>query len=211
MSRRLESFNEDTAMKLAHLARITALSCSLVLLTACTAFVSADHELDAASRQLATGKVTLTAEADDVPDAAITPQGDFLVAGKAVALTPQQRREVSAYRAQYIAIARQGIAIGQEGVDVGRRAVVPMVFAALSGASDDAIEARMKKRLAGVREATAKLCDRLPDLMAAQRQLAGDLPAFAPYATLTQADIEDCRKDVADGFDVANARNDAGE
>lgn len=198
-------------MSIAKVARITAVAGSLVLLTACTAFVNADHELDAASRQLASGKVTLTAEADGLPDAAITPQGDFLVAGKPVALTPKQRREVSAYRAQYIAIAREGIEIGHEGVDVGRRAVVPMVFAALFGASDDSIEARMDKRLAGVREATAELCDRLPDLMAAQRQLAGDLPAFAPYATLTQTDIEDCRKDVADGFGVANAGHDPGK
>lgn len=191
-------------MKLPHLARIAALSCSLVLLTACTAFVNADHELDAASRKLATDNLTLTADADNVPDAAITPQGDFLIAGKPITLTRQQRKEVSAYRAQSIEIAREGIAIGHEGIDVGRRAVVPMVFAALFGASDESIETRMDKRLAGVREATAKLCGRLPDLMAAQRQLGDDLPAFAPYATLTQKDIDDCREDVADSLDVAS-------
>jgi hypothetical protein len=190
-------------MSFSKVARITAVTCSLVLLTACTAFVNADHELDAAARKLATENLTLNADANDVPDAAITPRGDFLIDGKPVALTPPQRKEVLAYRAQSIEIAREGIAIGHEGVDVGRHAVVPMVFAALFGASDDAIEASMNKRLAGVREATATLCDRLPDLMAAQRQLADDLPAFAPYATLTQKDIDDCHKDVADGFDVA--------
>lgn len=191
-------------MKLHQLARIAALSCSLVLLTACTAFVNADRELDAASRELATGKVTLTADTDSVPDAAITPQGDFLIAGKPVALTPQQRKEVLAYRAQYIVIAREGIAIGHEGVEAGRRAVVPMVFAALFGASDHEIEASMKKRLVGVRDDAMKLCERLPALMAAQRQLAADLPAFQPYATLKQKKIDDCREDVADGFNVAS-------
>jgi hypothetical protein len=191
-------------MKLPHLARIAALSCSLVLLTACTAFVNADHELDAASRKLATDNLTLTADADNVPDAAITPQGDFLIAGKPITLTRQQRKEVSAYRAQSIEIAREGIAIGHEGVEVGRRAVVPMVFAALFGASDDTIETSMKERLTDVRAATAKLCDRLPDLMAAQQQLADALPAFAPYATLAQKDVDDCRTDVADGFNVAD-------
>lgn len=190
-------------MKPFHLARIAVLSCSLVSLAACTAFVNADHELDAASRKLATENMTLTTDADKVPDAAITPQGDFLIAGKPITLTRQQRKEVSAYRAQSIEIAREGIAIGHAGVEVGRRAVVPMVFAALFGASDDTIETNMKERLTNVRAATAKLCDRLPDLMAAQQQLADDLPAFAPYATLAQKDVDDCREDVADGFDVA--------
>jgi hypothetical protein len=185
-------------------ARIIGLSCSLVLLAGCTIFRATDNELDADSRQLATGNVTLTADSDNVPKAAITPQGDFLIAGKPVALTPQQRKEVLAYRAQYIEIAREGIAIGHEGVEAGRRAVVPMVFAALFGASDDEIEASMKKQLAGVRDDAMKLCGRLPALMAAQRKLAADLPAFQPYATLKQKKIDGCREDVSDGFDVAS-------
>jgi hypothetical protein len=191
-------------MTVTRCARIIGLSCSLVLLAGCTVFRAADNELDADSRQLATGNVTLTADSDNVPKAAITPQGDFLIAGKPVALTPQQRKEVLAYRAQYIEIAREGIAIGHEGVEAGRRAVVPMVFAALFGASDDEIEASMKKQLAGVRDDAMKLCGRLPALMATQRKLATALPAFQPYATLKQKKIDDCREDVSDGFDVAS-------
>lgn len=189
-------------------ARLAIVSCSLVLLAGCAAFRTADADLDAASQQIATGNVTLTADGSGVPKAAITPQGDFLVAGKAADITAQQRQEVLAYRAQYIDIAQQGIAIGHEGVDVGRHAMVPMIFASLFGASDKTIDASMDKRLAGVREATAKLCDRMPALMAAQQQLATDLPAFKPYATLTQKKVDDCRKDVADSFDVASARDD---
>lgn len=79
-----------------------------------------------------------------------------------------------------------------------------MVFASLFGASDQAIEHSMNERLAGVRAATEQLCDRLPRLMEAQQQLAADLPAFRPYATLTRRDVEGCRKDVADSFDVAD-------
>jgi hypothetical protein len=121
-----------------------------------------------------------------------------------VDITPGQRREILAYRAQYIDIAQAGIAIGHQGVDVGRRAVVPMIFASLFGASDETIDASMDKRLAGVRDATAKLCDRMPALMAAQQQLATDLPAFKPYATLTQEKIDDCRQDVQHDFSVAD-------
>lgn len=191
-------------MKMLFFARIAAFSCILLLLSACAAFRTADNELDAASQKLMTENVTLSADTDHVPDATITPQGNFLIAGKPVALTRQQREEVAAYRAQYVEIAREGIAIGHEGVDVGRHAVVPMVFAALFGASDESIEASMEKRLAGVRDAATRLCDRLPELMAAQQRLAADLPAFEPYATLTPRKVSDCRDDVSDGFDFAN-------
>lgn len=185
------------------LVRIAGLSCGLILLAGCAGFRTADNELDAASRKLATENTMLTSKGENVPDAAITRGGDFLIDGKSVALTPQQRKEVLAYRAQYIEIAQQGIAIGHEGVEAGRRAVVPMVFAALFGASDDAIDASMNKRLAGVRDATARLCDRLPALMAIQQRLAADLPAFEPYATLTPKKIDECRDDALKDTDVA--------
>lgn len=190
-------------MDLSRPARLAILSCTLVLLSACAAFRTADTELDAASRQIATENMTLTTDDADAPKAAITPQGDFLVAAKPVALTARQHKEVLAYRAQYIDIAQAGIAIGHQGVDAGRHAMVPMIFASLFGASDKTIDASMDKRLAGVREATAKLCDRMPGLMEAQQQLAADLPAFKPYATLTQKKIDDCRRDALRDTSVA--------
>ncbi len=191
-------------MRLRRAARLAALPCALALLAGCAAFRTADRELDTASRQLATGNITLSANDAHVPKAEITPQGNFLIAGNRIALTPQQHQEVSSYRMQYIAIAQQGIAIGKQGVDAGRRAVVPVVFEALFGASDDKIEASMDKRLTGVRRASVQLCARLPRLMTAQQQLADDLPAFRPYATLTRKKIDDCRDDVLKSMDFAD-------
>lgn len=190
--------------RLARTTRLATLSCCLLLLAGCATFRGADLELDTAARQLATENLTLTTDDADAPKAQITPQGDFLVAGKPVALTPDLRAEVLDYRAQALAIARQGIAIGHQGVEVGRRAVAPLVIAALFGASDKRIEASMHKRMSGLREATLALCRQMPQLMAAQQQLASDLPAFQPYATLTQKDIDDCHDDVRDSFDVAS-------
>lgn len=184
--------------------RIALLSCSLVLLTACASFRTADRDLDVASRRLATASVKLLSEDDAAPQAEITQRGDLLVAGTRVDITPRQREEALAYRAQYIDIAQAGIAIGHQGVDVGRHAVVPMVFATLFGAPEETIDASMDKRLAGVREATAKLRDRMPALMAAQQQLSTDLPAFRPYATLTQAKIDDCRRDALHDTSMAH-------
>lgn len=191
-------------MNLPSPARLALLSCGIVLLSGCAAFRTANRDLDTASRQITTGNMTLTADDSSVPKAAITPQGDFLVASKPVALSAQQREEVLAYRAQYIDIAQAGIAIGHQGLDAGRRAVAPMVFAALFGASEQSIDASMDKRLAGLREATAKLCNRMPALMHAQQQLAADLPAFKPYATLTQKKIDDCRQDALHDISVAD-------
>lgn len=191
-------------MTLSRPARLAVLSCSLVLVSGCAAFRTADSDLDTASRQIATGNMTLTADDARVPEAAITPRGDLLVAGKPVEITSQQRQEVLAYRTQYIEIAQQAIAIGHEGVDVGRHAVAPMIFASLFGASDKTIDASMDKRLAGVRDATAKLCDRMPAMMAAQQRLVTDLPAFQPYATLTQKKIDDCRHDALHDTSVAD-------
>lgn len=193
-----------SGLTIARPARLALLSCSLFLLSACAAFRTADADLDAASRQIATSDMTLTAYGSGIPKAAITPQGDFLVAGKAVTLSARQRDEVLDYRAQYIDIAQRGIAIGRQGVDVGRRAMAPMMLAALFGASDKTIDASMDKRLAGVRVATAKLCDRMPALMAAQQQLAADLPAFKPYATLTQKKIDDCHQEALHDISVAD-------
>ncbi|TAN03929.1 MAG: hypothetical protein EPN36_11005 [Rhodanobacteraceae bacterium] len=191
-------------MNISHAARLAALSCGLVLLSSCAAFRTADNDLDTASRQIVTSNLRLTTDSSRAPKAAITPQGDFLIAGKPLALTAQQRNDVLDYRTQYIEIAQQGIAIGHEGVDVGRRAMLPMIFASLFGASDKTIDARMDKRLAGVRADTAKLCDRLPALMTAQQQLAADLPAFKPYATLTQKKVDDCRQDALLDTSVAD-------
>jgi hypothetical protein len=39
-----------------------------------------------------------------------------------------------------------------------------------------------------------KLCAYLPPMLASQQALASSLPAFKPYATMTQADINDCGK-----------------
>ncbi|HEX5353093.1 MAG TPA: hypothetical protein VFW60_03340 [Rhodanobacteraceae bacterium] len=185
-------------------ARIVMLLCGFALLAGCTAFRTADNELDATSRQLTTENLTLNADADNVPQAEITPRGDFLIAGKPVPLTPQQHDEVLAYRAQSVSIAQEGIAIGHQGLEAGRRAVVPIVFAALFGASGDHIDGIMNGKLAGVRKAIEKLCDRLPRMQATQQQLATELPAFKPYATLTRKDVDDCREDALNDINVAD-------
>lgn len=156
---------------------------------------SIDHALARADSRLDTQDIDISTDASQLqPEAKISPRGDLLIDGKAVALTPAQRAQMLAYRAQLVAIARQGIAIGKQGATLGVNAAGTAIAGAFSGESEQQIHAKVEAQASGIRQAAAKICDRLPSLMASQRQLATDVPAFKPYATLTQAKIDECRE-----------------
>ncbi|MGH8215317.1 MAG: hypothetical protein ACREPZ_06480 [Rhodanobacteraceae bacterium] len=151
--------------------------------------------MDKAGAELATKNITVSNHDDNAPKAEITPQGDFLIAGKPVSLTPGQRKEMLAYRQQLIEIARQGIAIGKQGATLGIHAASAAIAAAFSGDSDQQVRQRVEAQASSIRQAAAKICDRLPALRASQQKLAADVPAFEPYADLTAAKIDECRTD----------------
>lgn len=154
-----------------------------------------DRAMDRASAGMAGHNVSLSSDNADVPKAEITPQGDFLVAGKAVSLTAAQRTQVLAYRQLMLGIARQGIDVGKRGVRLGMDAARTAIAGALSGDSDQDIRQRVDTKASGIRKAAAKICDQLPAVMKSQQALAADLPAFKPYADLTPAKIDKCRED----------------
>lgn len=131
--------------------------------------------------------------ANGLPHAEITPQGDLLIEGKVTSVTPTQRALLLDYRRQVIAIAETGMAIGVQGADLAGKAVLEVVSGVLHGNADQAgkhLDAEGKKI-----EASAKrICLQLPAMRETQQQLAASLPAFAPYATMKEADINDCMK-----------------
>lgn len=129
--------------------------------------------------------------------AEISPQGDLLIGGKPVTVTPQQRALLLEYRARLIDVAEQGMQIGTQGVDLASHAVGTALNAVFSGKSHQQVHDELEAEAAGIRRSAAKLCERLPEMMAAQRKLADALPAFRPYATMTEADIDHCRSEAA--------------
>ena len=135
---------------------------------------------------------------DDRPKAAITPQGDLLIAGNKVDATPEQHAMLVDYRQQIIGIAEAGMDIGASGADLGVSAAREAIFGALAGKSDKEIEASIKPQTDKIQAAALRLCKKLPDLLASQQKLAAAMPAFQPYATMTQKDVDDCGKDIAD-------------
>jgi len=169
-----------------------------------------DHALDRAENKLRNENITISdndgfvvlsdSSSDDnraprLPRAQITPQGDLLIGDKPVALTPAQRAMLLDYRRQLIEIGAQGIAIGKQGAALGMNAAREAIAGAFSGKPEQDIRQRVEAKASGIREAAAKLCDRMPALMATQQKLAVALPAFKPYATLTPVKIDECRKD----------------
>ena len=71
------------------------------------------------------------------PRAQITPQGDLLIEGKAVAVTPEQRALLLTYRQQIIDVAEAGMYIGVQGADLAGKAVSECWEACFSGKGED--------------------------------------------------------------------------
>lgn len=160
--------------------------------------------MEQAKRELATKDIDIDhirvghgrhEEDNSLPKAAITPQGDLLIAGKAVAATPEQRTLLLDYRQQVVGIAEAGMDIGEHGANLGTRAAKEAIWGALTGKSGKEIEASIAPQTEQIKLAAMKLCQRLPGLLASQQKVAAVMPAFRPYATMTQKDVDDCGKD----------------
>lgn len=181
---------------------LTALLLSTLLLTGCLpeaeieqSLADANAEIDQAARLIAEENMQL--EADGQPDAEITPDGDLLIDGKAVALSAEQRALLAAHRSRLVGIATEGVQIGRQGVDLAGNAMKSALFAVLTG-NEARFERKMEAEAAKIEAAALKLCDRLPALLASQNAVADAVPEFKPYARMDQNDIAECAGDVAD-------------
>ena len=125
--------------------------------------------------------------------AEITPAGDLLIDGTAVAVDAQQRALLLQYRQHIVGIAGAGMDIGVQGADLGMKAASEAISGIFSGNADK-VEERVKPEARKIEAAAERLCDRLPPMLATQTALAARLPQFRPYATMTDSDISDCRK-----------------
>ncbi|MBK6332872.1 MAG: hypothetical protein IPF45_04240 [Thermomonas sp.] len=137
-----------------------------------------------------------------LPQAEITPRGDFLIDGKPQAIDGGQRRQLLAYRGQVIGIAKSGIDIGQRSAEaaldaVGNGSLFGLVVGAMTGSLERRIERLVR---AEVEPGVRGICRQLPALLQAQQRLASSLAQFRPYATLEAGDVDDCEKQVRRDF-----------
>ena len=129
--------------------------------------------------------------ADDQPKAEITPQGDLLIEGKAVEIDAAQRKLLLDYREHILAIAEAGMAMGIKGADLAGKAISETIGGLFSGNTDQ-IEQRIEAEAEKLEADAHQLCTQLPPMLELQQQLSASLPAFKPYATMTQEDIDEC-------------------
>lgn len=98
----------------------------------------ARKNIDAARQKLATEDLSLNRRgAEHLPKARITPQGELLIGDQPVAITPEQKALVLAYREQLLGIIGDSMAIGMEGASVGINAAATALKAVASGGSAD--------------------------------------------------------------------------
>ncbi|CAE6747110.1 Hypothetical Protein LMG19146_01761 [Xanthomonas arboricola pv. fragariae] len=136
---------------------------------------------------------SLTLHRDGLPAATIGVDGALSIAGKPVSLNDAQRQAMRAFYVQIQGVADKGIDIGTQGAAFGAHAAGEALKGVLSGNTDqigDKIEAQAET----FKHTAMQICDQLAKLRNAQDAAAQLVPAFAPYSTLTQHDIDDCRK-----------------
>lgn len=148
--------------------------------------------MDDARREIAEGNIKISA--DNQPRAEITPQGQLLIGGKPVALDDGQRRQLLDYRGYVVAVAMDGMDVGLAGAKLGANAAGEALKGIFSGDSEG-IEKRINAEAARIEAQAKRICDRMPAMLASQQALAASLPAFKPYATMDQSDVDDCGKD----------------
>ncbi|HBN53900.1 MAG TPA: hypothetical protein DD456_07685 [Stenotrophomonas sp.] len=134
----------------------------------------------------------ISVSSDDGAKVEISPAGDLLINGNTVAVDDAQRKLLLQYREQVMQVAEAGIEIGVQGANLGARAAGEAIKGILSGDTDK-IEERVNAEAKKLEESAAKICDRLPAMLATQQQLAAAIPEFKPYAKMDQGDIDECR------------------
>jgi hypothetical protein len=163
-----------------------------------------------ARKEIREGNITISEHEKNLPKAEITPKGDLLINGKAVAINPDQRAQLLEYRAHVAGVAESGMEIGVHGADLATKAMGEAFKGIFSGKSEKEIEQSVEAEAAKIKMAAAKLCGRLPAMMASQQKLAATVPEFKPYATMTQEDIDECLEDTEErGTASMNAAEEA--
>lgn len=137
------------------------------------------------------------AKRKDQPKGEITPRGDLLIAGKAVAVNAAQRKQLLDYRVQVIGIAKTGIDAGEHAamlaIDATDVSLFRLIVGGLTGSLERRVEATVQR---DIQPAVLQICRQLPQLRDSQQALAASVPEFRPYATLDADDVADCERDI---------------
>ena len=161
-----------------------------VLLAACS--VGGPDDSDSVFRHFSIRDSAVVVHAPALPDALVDASGTLSLEGKAVPTTPAQRALLVRYHADVLTLRRQAIEVGKAGIRTAGKAIGSVV-AGLASGSPDSIGPKVEARAEDVRTDVAAMCATLRDVRTTQDAIATQLAPFRPYATLTAAEVDDCR------------------
>ena len=151
----------------------------------------AEKARDGIREEMATENFDIGRGVDGLPHAELSPEGDLLIGGKAVSLTPAQRERLLDYRGHLAGVAQAGADVGIQGAAIAATAMKEAAKAALGG--DQALmEQRIQAQADTIKASAHDLCNRLPGLLESQRAAAEAIPELVPYANMDETDINDC-------------------
>jgi hypothetical protein len=127
----------------------------------------------------------------DIADAIVSSDGGLALDGKTIILSPAQQDDMRAYYAAAEALRRDAIATGKAGLATAASALGSVAKGLASG-DPDRIGGDVDAHAAKVEASAAKVCADVADLQARQDAISASLPAFKPYATITDHDAERC-------------------
>jgi hypothetical protein len=130
---------------------------------------------------------------EGLPEARIFPGGRLVIDGSEVEVTDAERAELIAYHAAAMQLGQHAKDTGIAGAKVGL-AAVGAVIGGLAKGEPETIGPKVEAEAAKVKEAARLLCEDIAAMRKAQDSLAAELEEFRPYATIEEADEQDCRQ-----------------
>lgn len=145
------------------------------------------------SISLRNDKVTLHVQS--APDAVIDAAGDLGIDRQPATVNAVQRALLQDYYRNVLAINEHDLATDMADAAATGRAIKSVVRDVASGNTSN-IDTKTQAKSPQAAEAILKTCRDLAGIKAAQDQLATQLAAFKPYASIVSAsDVTDCAKD----------------
>ncbi|HUO80310.1 MAG TPA: DUF2884 family protein [Steroidobacteraceae bacterium] len=131
-------------------------------------------------------------------EARVSPDGRLTVGGADVSVTEGQRAQLANYYKAASAVFDHAVATGSAGAAVGAAAASGVASGLAKGDMSD-LKAKVEAQAGEVRRQAAKMCESLKEARAAQDALAAQLPAFQPYAVISEKETADCARDLQRG------------
>jgi hypothetical protein len=133
----------------------------------------------------------VTLHVDGAPEADIAADGGLTIAGKSVDTTPAERGLLAQYNRSVRSVHETGIAMGKAGIETAARAV-----AAKASSTPEKANTAAEAGAGQLQNLSLDICKATANIKVAQDQLATQLAAFKPYASIVNAgDVTDCTND----------------